>query len=228
MQAPSYLLPAPPFDLTADQRADFDALCRSTPPGALIDYHLRYPKWQFLSYLCNTRDLVLHGSQNVDIGQVEPRQAHDTRAFSNQQAIYATTDGIWAIFFAILDRRRYPEMSLFNTCLRARVSPSALSQPFYFFSITHSVLLEEPWCEGMVYILPRQSFAQEAPQQVQGVEIVFPHWISASPCTPIARLRVGPSDFPFLAQIHGHNNDKLLQLSAADPNGFPWPDALET
>jgi hypothetical protein len=68
---------------------------------------------------------------------------------------------------------------------------------------------------------------QVEPRQAQGVEIVLPHWISHLPASPVARLRGGPEDFPFLAQIHGHNNEKLVQLSAADPNGFPWPDALE-
>ena len=48
--------------------------------------------------------------------------ANDVRAFSNQRAIYATTDGIWVIYFAILNRKLYPEMSLFNSCFQARVS----------------------------------------------------------------------------------------------------------
>ncbi|MHA2066934.1 MAG: hypothetical protein ACXABY_21415 [Candidatus Thorarchaeota archaeon] len=228
MEAPSLLLPGPPFDLTPAKQTAFEDLCQSTPAGGFVDYRLSYPKWQYLSYLCETRELVLHGSQSQSIGQVEPRQANDKRAFSNQRAIYATTDGIWVIYFAILDRSKHSEMSLFNSCLRAGVSADQLSDPMYFFSITHSVLLQEPWCEGMIYILPRQSFEQEASQQMQGMEIVFPHWISTSPAKPIAKLHVGPQDFPFLAQIHGHNDEKLVQLATANPSGFPWPEALES
>jgi hypothetical protein len=33
---------------------------------------------------------------------------------------------------------------------------------------------------------------------------------------------------PFIANIHGHNDEKLTQLIARDPNGFPWPEALVT
>ena len=51
----------------------------------------------------------MHGSQNLGIEVVEPRHARDIRAFSNQEAIYATTDGIWVIYFAILNRKLYPE-----------------------------------------------------------------------------------------------------------------------
>ncbi|MFH2038801.1 MAG: hypothetical protein ABIJ65_05135, partial [Chloroflexota bacterium] len=185
-----------------------------------------YPKWQYLSYLCDTKELVLHGSQDLSIREVEPRQANDKKEFSNQCAIYASTDGIWVIYFAILDRKKYSEMSLFNSCLRARMSADQISDPMYFFSITHSVLIHKPWCDGMIYILPRHSFKQEASQEMQGMEIIFPHWISTSPSKPIAKVQVGPLDFPFLEQIHGHNDEKLVELAAENPGGFPWPEAL--
>jgi hypothetical protein len=228
METPSFLLPRPQFDKTLEMMAAFENLLVATSSGDVINYCLPFPKWQFLSHICESKNLVLHGSQNLEIEVVEPRQAKDTKAFSNQAAIYATTDGIWVLYFAILDRRKYPEMTLFNSCLQARTSPEQLSEPLYFFSITHSVLLRKPWCTGAVYILPRQSFTQEPVQQVQGAEIIFPHWIGSKPARPIAKLIVGPDDFPFLNQIHGHNNEKLFRMASADPNGFPWLDALES
>jgi hypothetical protein len=228
MDAPSFLLPRPCFDKTHEMVAAFNNLFQSTPIGAFIDYSLPFPKWQFLSYICETKNLVLHGSQNLEIGQVEPRQANDKKAFSNQVAIYATTDGIFVIYFAILNRRKHPEMTLFNSCFQARISPDQFSEPLYFFSITQSVLIQKPWCTGAIYILPRQSFIQESTQLAQGIEIIFPHWISSQSMQPIAKLLVEPDDFPFLDQIHGHNDEKLAQLASANPNGFPWLDALES
>ena len=227
MPAMEYYLPRPAFDLSPVTRAAFDLLFNSTPPGAEIRYCLNEPKWQFLSYLCETRDLVLHGSQTPGITTVEPRQANDIRAYSNQRAIYATTDGIWVIYFAMIDRIKYSPLSLFNSCLRVGPALDQLSDPFYFFSITCSALIQKPWCQGAVYILPRHIFQQEPPQQIQGFQVVFPHWISQQPCQPAAVLRVSAEDFPFLAQVHGHNDEKLNQLAAADPTGFPWPEALE-
>lgn len=228
MEASSFLLPRPTFNKSPEMVAAFDNLFQSTPTGAFINYSLSFPKWQFLSYLCETRNLILHGSQNLEIEQVEPKQANDKRAYSNQFAIYATTDGIWVMYFAILDRKKYPELTLFNSCLQARISPNQLSEPLYFFSITQSVLTQKPWCTGVIYILPRECFSQEASQQAQGTEIIFPHWISSQSAQPIAKLLVEPDDFPFLDQIHGHNDEKLIQLYSEDPNGFPWPDALES
>lgn len=228
MDAPSFLLPRPCFNKTPEMTAAFDNLFQSTPIGAFIDYSLPFPKWQFLSFLCETKNLVLHGSQNLEISQVEPRQANDKRAFSNQLAIYTTTDGIWALYFAILDRKKYPEITLFNSCFQARISPDQFSEYLYFFSITQSVLIQKPWCTGAVYILPRQFFIQESTQQAQETEIIFPHWISSQSARPIAKLIVESDDFPFLDQIHGHNDEKLTQLASTNPNDFPWLDALES
>lgn len=228
MQALDYLLPQPTFDLSSDKQAEFETLIDSTPSGSFVDYQLTHPKWQFLSYLCQSRNLVLHGSQNLEIAEVEPRKAIDTKAFSAQEAIYATTDGIFVIYFAIVDRRNFSPLTLFNSCLDIRVSPDQVLGPLYFFSITHSALLQKPWRDGAIYILPRENFEQEPAQQMSGAEIIFPHWISPRPATPIAKLLVQPKDFPFLAEIHGHNDEKLTRLAAADPNGFPWPEALVT
>jgi hypothetical protein len=226
MQALDYLLPQPTFELTPEKQAEFDTLFSSLQPGETIDYCLEHPKWQFLSYLCKSRSLVLHGSQNAGIMEVEPRQAIDVRAYSGQNAIYATTDGIWVIYFAIIDRKKFSPLSLFNSCLDIRISPEQVSGPFYFFSITHSALVQNPWCQGAVYILPRDGFEQEPAQQMMGAEIVFPHWIGTKPTQPIARLTVGPQDFPFLAEIHGHDDEKLAQLAMENPDGFPWAEAL--
>jgi len=223
-----YLMPQPPFELSPDQQAECDALFASTPAGGWIDYRLATPKWQFLSYLCQSKNLVLHGSQNLTLDEVEPRRALDIRAFSAQEAIYATTDGIWVMYFAIVVRKKYSPLSLFNSCLDIRISPEQTLGPLYFFSITHSALVQNPWSEGTVYILPRETFTQEPPQQMFGAELIFPHWVSFQTARPVAKLLVKPQDFPFLAQVHGHDDEKLTQLAAADPNGFPWPEALET
>jgi hypothetical protein len=226
MQSLQYLLPRPPYRLTRNQRADCEALLDATPPGAWIDYHLSCPKWQFLMHLCQGRELVLHGSQNAQIAVVRPRKAQDVRAFSAQEAIYATTDGIWVIFFAIVDREGYSPLSLFNSCLSIFLPLQQKIGPLYFFSITHTALVQDPWCEGAVYILPRGGFQQEADQSMLGARLSFPHWISSQPAEPLAKLRVGPADFPFLAQVHGHDDEILNRLYKEDPNGFPWPAAL--
>jgi hypothetical protein len=211
------------MELSAEKIAAFEEMFRKglTVPEEFLEYDLPYPKWQFLCYLGECKEIVFHGSQNTAIRVVEPQQAHDIKEFSNQNAIYATPDGIWVMFFAILDRKQYP-MSLFNSCVRTRLSSGEWSAPAYFFSITKSARSRNPWCQGAVYLLPRAKFMEEPPQQYQEMEVTLSHWSCTEAVHPITRLRVGPEDFPFLDQIRGHDDEVLFARAQANPGGFPW------
>lgn len=83
------------------------------------------------------------------------------------------------------------------------------------------MLVQKPWCDGVIYIQPRQNFNQEAPQQIIGAQVHFPHWISKLATKPVAKIMVGPQDFPFLDQIHGHNDEKLVEIYSSNPGVFP-------
>jgi hypothetical protein len=56
MSAYEYFLPRPPIESTPEKQEAFEHLFQSTPAGGLIDYQLPYPKWQYLSWLCATKD----------------------------------------------------------------------------------------------------------------------------------------------------------------------------
>jgi hypothetical protein len=226
MQLPAYWLPRPESRIDGATTAAFDRLLDQAldrGPDQPIDYRLDAPKWQFLCHAADRTDLVLHGSGDPGIDRFEPRQADDTLEFSNRCAVYAATDGIWPMYFAILDRERHP-MSLCNACIRIRSSDGRLGQPFYFFSISRPALEQQPWRAGTVYILPADTF--ETQPLIVADDAVIQVAQAASPVAvkPAAKLSIGASDFPFLHQIHGHDNDVLTARAAADPNGFPWLD----
>ena len=42
--------------------------------------------------------------------------------------------------------------------------------------------------------------------------------------TPFARLQVAPVNFPFLAQICGHEDDRLAEYAQAVMAAAAWPD----
>lgn len=52
----------------------------------------------------------------LNIHLFEPRQSIDLNEFGNQKAIYAASDGLWAMFFAVVDRDRV--QSITNACVR--------------------------------------------------------------------------------------------------------------
>ena len=224
MQLPRYYLPRPPLDLDAATIAAYEALWTHITTSAEADevpYSLSVPRWQFLCYLADHKPVVLHGSGNADLIELEPRQTNDLSEFGNRCAIYAASDGIWPIYFAILDRDQYA-MSLTNACFRVVTPTDTHSEPFYFFSISQTALEHQPWRTGTVYILPRTTFDQQPPLAYPGAEIQVMHWASTERVNPIAKVMVTPDDFPFLGQIRGHDDVVQQQRASANPNGFPW------
>jgi hypothetical protein len=221
----SYLHPEPPRDTSVETLAAFARLWQQAQarPGIELAYDLPVPKWQFLSWLAETQAVVLHGSSLMDLAVVEPKPANDVREFSAQTAIYAATDGIWVIFFAILNRTQM-SMALFNSAVRFRMPGQPFSPPYYLFSINREALEMGPYCDGMVYILPRDGFEQDPMQDYNGIEISVPQWAGHQAAAPLARLIVSPADFPFLSQVRAHDHEVLRARIQADPNGFPWLD----
>jgi len=223
---PSYWLPRPTLPLDAATRAGFERLyAEAVAPGtgAAIAYYQAAPKWQFLAYLADEHGLMLHGSGQPDVAEFEPRQSNDTEAFGAQRAVYAAADGLWPMYFAILDRDRYP-MNLVNGCIRVAVGDGRPGEPYYFFSISQSARLRAPWRDGFVYLLPAAGFMRQAPLHLGGLVVHLPQVASLAPVKPLAKLAIRPADFPFLDQIRGHDDQALAARAAADPDGFPWLD----
>ena len=225
MQLPSYWLPLPAFELTDAHRTVFDALLDRTGDAAhAIAYDVDAPKWAFLNYAAVTRGLALHGSLNADITKFEPRQAQDLRAFGAQKAIYAAADGVWPMYFAVMDRKRFPEMTLVNGCISIEM-PDGTFTPFsYLFSVPQHLIDLHPYTSGWVYLLPRATFAPDESLPFGPVKVHTTQLASPVAVTPLAKLEVTPADFPFLAQMRTHNDDRFEEYAHALMNALPWPE----
>lgn len=225
MDLPAYWMPRPGPGPDASTVAEFDRLLEeavAAGPGQAIEYRLAAPKWQFLCHAADHAGFVLHGTGEPDIAIFEPRQPEDLSEFGSRRAVFAAMDGIWPMYFAILDRVRY-EMGLVNGCIRV----AANRDPYYFFSISRSALEQQPWRQGIVYLLPAEGFQAQPPIRLDGEEIQIAQAVNPTAVRPAAKLVVQPEDFPFLHQIRGHDNDLLRTRAAADPDGFPWLDELD-
>ncbi len=216
MNLPSYWLTRPKYDLTQDQDVLEKNLSTALEQGFLGETPI--PKWAFLIWLTHHKNYLVHGTGNSSIQTFEPRQADDANWFGNQNAVYAASDGIWAMFYAILDRPRIP-MSISNAAIQIALEPP---QDIYFFSVQDTALEQKPFRTGRVYVLPKQGFTQEAKDQRDGVTYQGHHWANLNPVKPLFSIQVDPTDFPFLEQIRAHNNEILWKKVEANPNGFPW------
>lgn len=224
MQLPDYWLPRPPLSLDAEVLHQLEALYATVALGR-GDWmeELPLPAWQFLCWLTDRKGHLLHGTGDPAIPCFEPRQSNDAGEFGGRKAVYAASDGIWPIFFAVVDRERYP-MTLTNAAIRVEGPEGRAQESYYYFALTDQVLARQPWREGVVYVLPKEGFEQESPRQVEGAIIHTNHWASLNPVKPLAKLRVRPSDFPFLGQIRPQDDQELMKRIRANPEGFPWQD----
>jgi hypothetical protein len=181
------------------------------------------PKWQFLGYLADQWGVVLHGTGDADIEVFEPRPSNDLNEFGAQTAVYAAGDGLWAMFFAILDRSQY-RMTTSNACIRLVDEAGQVSEPRYVFSISKPALVQQPWRKGMVYLLPGETFTNQPSLQFGPYEVRIPQLASLVPVRPFAKLDVIPEDFPFLKEIRGIDDARLPEYGQAMQSGAPWPE----
>ncbi len=222
VQLPDYWLRRPPeVPGMATAFDDLLASIRRGTGGDPIRYDLPAPKWQFLSDACAVGGLVLHGSPNPAITRFEPRKPLDPGEFSGQEAVFAASDGLWAMFFAVIDRTG---IVVTNACIRL-VDPSGVeAEPRYFFAISRHALPLRPWRRGSVYLLPGDTFIQQDPLTFGEFTVRIAQWASPVPVVPYGRLEVGPEDFPFVDQVRGHSDDRVAEYGVALATGAPLPE----
>ena len=189
---------------------DVDAFLRETP-GVV--------RWQFMCSVAARRRIAFHGTGDPRIESFEPREPVDFAPFGKQQAVFATSDPIWAMFYAIVDRGRH-RLTLNNGCLVLEDTGDA----YYYFSVSRQALPRRPWRAGYLYFLPADTFVEQPGDVYAGQQARVPQLASPVAVTPFARLRVAPRSFPFLGQIRGHDDERLADYARAVMAAEPWPD----
>ncbi len=200
-----------------------DAPNRPLDVNALLRRYGDIEPWEFLCGVADRRRIAFHGTGDAGIESFEPRQPVDLAPFGDQKAVFATSDPIWAMFYAIVDRDRH-DTTLNNGCITLLDSKGRPGTPHYYFSIGRDALQERPWRNGSVYLLPADTFVEQAAGVYGGHAARVPQLASPVPVAPFARLRVSPGDFPFLAQIRGHEDERLAEYAQAVMTAAPWPD----
>lgn len=150
---------APPLRLTPEKQAAFQSLLDETlasSVGGAFDYILPYPKYEFVQYAMAQEVYIFHGSNNRTIDVFIPTRTsvelYDRRGIGNQQAVYGTHDGLWSMFFAVVDRARL-RGSIRNGVMYFH-NQSGERLAIYNFSINQEQLHEKPWTAGALYFLP--------------------------------------------------------------------------
>jgi hypothetical protein len=154
--------------------------------GAEVAYNAQAPKHAFFRYVLEQRPVLLHGTGDPTISRFEPQRQTD---YDNEwtNAVFATDDPIWPLFFAVVNRT--VARSLINACSRR------YGESHYYFSIGTHPKQPDAWRRGWIYVLPRATF---------DLHPSGPEWLSPVAVTPLARFGVEPADFPFLGDVTRH------------------------
>jgi hypothetical protein len=212
LQVTEFLL-APESKLTPEKLSAFSSLFQNTlnqADGGWINYDLPYPKYEFIQYVNSQNIIIFHGSNKLDIETFAPIRTsvelHDQSGRGNLQAVYGTHDGLWSMFFAVVDRVKLRGSIRNGVMLFHNRAGEALA--VYNFSINQEQLPEKPWCQGALYFLPRDTF-----KRLNLTEHAYANeWASEQEVKPIAKLKMEPEDFPFLDRIGGHDDGELIRL----------------
>lgn len=156
--------------------------------------------------LAERGDVLFHGSPRGDIEVFRTtRESRDSTVFGDQEAVYATSDPVWAIFFALL--RREGGYSTRNGSVGRAGGP--LFPRRYFFSVRRN----EPgelFAPGYLYVLPRETFVCQAPLLGR---YDTAQWVSHEPVRPIERFDVTCDDFPFADLVVTHREREPLPVT---------------
>jgi hypothetical protein len=162
--------------------------------GSFLEYNVPYPKVEFLRYLSEKKNLLIHGS-NFDIEKLEPRQANcKSKKFGNLNAVYATEDPILPVFYAIKDKNKFRGMAISGADIH---SSNGFTETSYIFKVEPEMLAINPWSPGVIYVLSKDSFEQGTDDEGDLID----EWISREEVKQLAKIKVAPEDFPYLADI---------------------------
>lgn len=181
------------------------------------------PRLMFLEWLTR-RGYLLHGSSRADLVCFEPRAPKDFSPdeFSKRTAVFASSDGVWALMYALRDRTKVRR--ILNMALQVKEGDRwSRTRYFLSFAPVDSGVVDgrSLLSAGNVYVLAPEGFEQMPEYHWPGLGTVLePHWANSQASRPLMRVTVSPEDFPL--PVRTHNAARVDALSQTDPWGFPW------
>ena len=137
----------PPYRIDAGRREAFEELIQvaKSQEGSLTSASCPHPIHELLTYLVVEHGLLLHGSNDADLATLDPQPASDYG--TELLAVVACDDGIWPIFYAVLDRQQNEvdhevradgnEVNVFTACTHLGRTPRM--RRFYMFAVSEPI-----------------------------------------------------------------------------------------
>lgn len=205
---------APPLRPDPERDRRFERVWRSA--SGPIQWSLDDPKHEFVQWLEHRRLVVFHGSNRSGIEefstQRESIEIDDAGGRGNLQAVYATARGLWAIYFAVVDRTRL-RGSLRNG-VADYLDEAGRRVTRYNLSLSSHDLANRPFTTGTLYLLERGDFS---PIPLYPGGPPSQEWACPHPVRPVASITFEPHEYPLLESIGAHDeSDRIEYADAAE------------
>lgn len=173
-------------------------------------------KWVFLEYVLHFRHILLVGSNEANVERLAPLRLSSNLDGWNRPRYFAFASSIEAIFHAVLDSSRLTSLDCPTQCTVSLPFTGINEQPKQFYiGLDYRALPEGLWRHGTVYLYRAFDFP--------GDYIDRPFW-TEEPIRPLARLNVGPLDWPMLGHVSGIDLVSQTKRQWDTYAGFPWPN----
>lgn len=173
----------------------YDTMILGTSTDGFIELSEKVSKVDFLGWLVKEKGFLLHGSNNQEIGTLEPRQANcASKEFGNMKAVYAVEDCVLPTFYAIKDRVKFKGRARSGY---TEVSYGEETTREYEFAIDKNLVAQNPWSDGAVYVLSRETFVQGHDDEGNPID----EWASEVEVTPVGKIKITTDDFPYFHEI---------------------------
>jgi hypothetical protein len=167
---------------------------------ASIELDPAYSRHEFLRFVAEGGHALLHGSNDraIDV-MTTARRTIDARLTHSGAAVFACADGLWPMYYALIDRATY-RGTLRNDARRLSSADGSPQRAYYL-----SVNATATWRDGVVYLLPTHTFSRFGDESSL-------EWASAVDVRPFAALAVSSEDFPLLDRVRIHDDSPLARL----------------
>lgn len=202
----------PRLDLSPREIAHYRALLEAIErdrDGGWLELEER-PRWRFVEWLSREERVIFHGSPEPEIEVFTPVRRSvelmDRAGTGNLAAVYGTSYGLWAMWFAVLARPRL-RGSIQNGVIRWSDRTGGVLD-VYHFSVHDAHVSEDVWRPGTLYLLPREPFR---PNLWLPGGSPTGEWTSPEEVRPLKRVALEPEDFPFRELVGGHDDTDLIR-----------------
>jgi hypothetical protein len=218
-RAPGSGLRGPLYQADREASVEFEAIWEARISGRPLAKPKHQPVHSFVQWLMARDEFIFHGSTRTEIVEFRPRRESveigNVGGHGNLEAVYGTHQGLWAMFFAIVDRSQL--VGSISNGVSTYTSAAGESIDVYRFSIERRSLAGKPFCPGAVYVFSRADFKQ-VPLYPGGPP--SNEWACFTPVRPLASIPIEPEDFPFLDRIGAHDDGDLGRLWELDDEVF--------